>query len=412
MTYSKNIKTAFLAVLLSLITLSSLAESTSNENKIDVFLISDPHVDITSHKTTHLNPPSTLSEELDKASFKTLISRIGEKMDTYQTSHPLILLGDLPAHNAYRLKTTRDNMSLVFNALFQKISPSPFFYIFGNNDSLQRDYGQFTDNGESVADLLKATTGNGDGFLSSGQKCPSNGSPCIIDENTNTGYYSAYLGDSLKLISLNSVLFVSRPSFSPSREGALEELKWFENELRVSQTNNERVILAMHVPPQQWENEYKNAFKKIIKSNPEKILAILAAHTHFDEIHAIKVKTFVIPVVYSASLGTDHGNASSFKTLTLVREKAGAPWQFNNYITYHFLGVNASHSQLLPYYDFMQSFCSNKATSTVGDCLKSHINGSMFDNQTSTLMSEHYTAGNPNNNKVIHPNSSWLSVYL
>ncbi|KTD44341.1 metallophosphoesterase [Legionella parisiensis] len=397
------------AIPLFLANFSALA---ADQNQMNIFLISDPHVDITKRQATHINPRPGTSEELDQKSFDTLIAKIGEQIDLQQeTNHAVILLGDLPAHNAYSRKTTRDDTNLVFEQLNEKINPTPWYYVFGNNDSLQRDYGPFTYNGESISDLLKAITGNDDGFLSTGLKCPFNGEPCIDNESTKYGYYSAYLGDHLKLISLNSVVFVSRPGFSPSRDGATDELQWLEKELKTSQANHESVLLSMHVPPQSWETTYKDSFKNIIKAYPEIVIGMLAAHTHFDEIHAIKIASngYVIPIVYSASIGSDHGNASSFKTLNLSRSNEQAPWKLKDYITYNFIGDTAAKSQLNQYYDFAQAFCSGNASS-VGSCLNKHISNNKFDSATSTLMSKHYTAGNPNNNQKIDPSSKWLML--
>ncbi len=397
--------------LLYLTSFSSIAANTSTE--MDVFLISDPHVDITKHHSTPINPQPNISEELDPLSFKFLIAKIGEQIDLHQEANPaVLLLGDLPAHNAYKRKTTRDNINLVFEQLFEKINPSPYFYVFGNNDSLQRNYGPFTYKGQSAFDLLQKVTGNNDGFLSTGLKCPFYDKPCISNENKNYGYYSAYLKDHLKLISLNSVVFVSRPNFSPSREGAKEELQWLENEIKTSKANHENVLLAMHVPPQNWESIYKESFIKIIKTYPEIILGLVAAHTHFDEIHAIKIenKDYVIPIIYSASIGSDHGNASSFKIINLSRQNDTSSWQLKNYVTYNFIGSTTEKSQLNQYYDFNHAFCLNSSPETISNCLKKHISNNKFDNATSTLMSNHYTAGNPNNNQKINPSSKWLMI--
>ncbi len=411
-----NLKKPIIACATTLFYLAnfySIAANTSNQNQMEVFLISDPHVDITKRQPTHINPQPNISEELDPQSFKYLIAKIGEQIDSHQEQNPaVLLLGDLPAHNAYKRKTTRDNINLVFEQLFETINPSPYFYVFGNNDSLQRNYGPFTYKDQSPFNLLQKITGNNDGFLSTGLKCPFDLAPCINNENKNYGYYSAYLGDHLKLISLNSVVFVSRPSFNPSRDGAKEELQWLENEIKTSKANHENVLLAMHVPPQSWESIYKDAFIKIVKTYPEVILGMVAAHTHFDELHAIKIenKNYVIPIIYSASIGSDHGNASSYKILNLSRQNDTSSWQFKNYVTYSFIGSTAEKSQLNQYYDFNKTFCSTSSTETVSNCLKMHISKNKFDNATSILMSKHYTAGNPNNNQKINPSSKWLMI--
>ena len=87
----------------------STAASDSNQNQINIFLISDPHVDITKRSATNINPPPNISEELDPESFKTLITKIGDQIDlNEETNQAVHFLGDLPAHNAYSRKTTRE----------------------------------------------------------------------------------------------------------------------------------------------------------------------------------------------------------------------------------------------------------------------------------------------------------------
>ncbi|KTC94063.1 hypothetical protein [Legionella erythra] len=220
------------------------------------------------------------------------------------------------------------------------------------------------------------------------------------------------MGDHLKLLSLNSVLFVSRPGFSPSRDGDAAELAWLADQIKTAQANHDNVILAMHVPPQQWEANYLNSFKTILKSYPQVVVGMLAAHTHFDEIHAFKLtsagKTVIIPVVYSAGLGTDHGNASSFKTMTFSRASKTGPWFIKDYVTFNFTGKNAGSSTMNKYYDFDQTFCAHGSSKSVAQCLQSHIQGNKFDSKASSLLSQHYTAGNPNNPQSINPSSRWV----
>ncbi|KTC70222.1 Acid sphingomyelinase-like phosphodiesterase [Legionella birminghamensis] len=409
---TKKLMMVMAASLLYAVNPSAIAAAAAS-NQAELFLISDPHLDVTLRKTTNINPPADLRNELDQRSYQTLISKMGEQVDLRLTAKPsVVILGDLPAHNGYSRKTSRDDINAVFEPLYERLNPASIFYVFGNNDSLQRNYGPFSYRDESAYTLMQAVTGNGGGFLSTGRKCPYNGEACVSIENTKYGFYSAYLGDHLKLVSLNSVSFVSRPGFSPSRDGAKEQMKWLESQLKSSRAKHNSVVLAMHVPPQSWEPEYQDSFKKIIKAYPEVVIGMMAAHSHFDEIRAMTIgnKSYVIPIVYSAGLGVDHGNASSFKTLSFSRQSASSPWRLKDYVTYHFIGKTASSSQLLPYYDFNQAFCGKSSGETVSECLKKHINNNKFDSSTSTLMSKHYTAGNPNNNKRIDPSSKWIMV--
>lgn len=382
-------------------------------NELGFVVISDPHVDINLKKSTNINPAPGVSQELDKKSYETLISKIGSHMDSNQGQYQAaILLGDLPAHNAYSRKITTADMSLVFEKYYEKLNPSSLFYVFGNNDSPSRDYGAFSDGDKSPYNLFGAINGTENGFLSTGTQCPFNGSPCISQKNTDKGYYSAYLGDHLKLVSLNSVLFVSRPGFSPSRDGDKAELTWLHDEIQASKAKHENIIIAMHVPPQAWEANYLNSFKAILKAYPDVVVGMLAAHTHMDELHAFQItnsgKTYIIPVIYSAGLGNDHGNASSFKTVKMGRSNSTSSWYIKDYLTYNFIGKTADSSTMNTYYDFAQVFCPENSTLGVAQCLKSHIQGSKFDSKASSLMSLHYTAGNPNNHQSTNPTYKWL----
>lgn len=388
----------------------------ASPNQLGFVVISDPHVDVNLKKSSSINPAPGVSQELDKLSYETLIAKIGSYMDAHpEQAQAVILLGDLAAHNAYRQKTTTADLTWVLEKYYQKFNPSSLFYVFGNNDSPQRDYGPFKSGDKSAYALFGSINGTEDGFLSTGVKCPYNGSPCVSQENTDKGYYSAYIGDHLKLLSLNSVLFVSRPGFSPSRDGDKAELTWLHDEIKASKAKHENIILAMHVPPQQWEAAYLTSFKNILKAYPDVVVGMLAAHTHFDEIHAFKItnsgQTYIIPVVYSAGLVTDHGNASSFKTMMMSRASSTSPWYIKDYITFNFIGKTADSSTMDQYYNFANAFCSDNLNLGVAQCLKTHIQGNKFDAKASSLMSQHYTAGNPNNHQSANPSSKWLLAF-
>ncbi|RUR11670.1 metallophosphoesterase [Legionella sp. km772] len=393
----------------------SLAQA-ANPNELGLVIISDPHVDISLKQSTSINPAKGVSQELDKNSYETLIAKVGAYMDSHSEQfQAAILLGDLSAHNAFRKKLTTADMSLVLEKYYEKLSPNPLFYVFGNNDSPLRDYGAFRNGDKSAYNLFASINGGSNGFLSTGNKCSVNEPPCINQENTDKGYYSASLGDHLKLLSLNSVLFVSRPGFSPSREGDKEELTWLYNEIKASRARHENIILAMHVPPQQWENAYLTSLKNILKAYPEVVVGMLAAHTHFDELHAFKItnsgQSFVIPIIYSAGLGTDHSNAASFKTLAVNRKDNTSPWFLKDYVSFNFLGKTAYNSTLNQYYSFVQAFCPNHSNYGVAQCLQTHIQGNKFDANTSRLLGQHYTAGNPNNRQTSNPTYKWLVAF-
>lgn len=372
------------------------AATEGDVNQVDFALISDPHVDINNEEAVNINPDdSHKGEDLDKRSFITLVSKFSNELSQLPENPSFIVtLGDLPSHNDVSQRARF--LDSAFQTFYEKFNPMPMFYSFGNNDSIEKDYGAFKYKGESAYEINKKVTST-DGFLSSGSKCPFTNKPCIINENENYGYYSAYIGDHLKLISLNSVIFVSRPGFSPSREGDKEQLEWLNNELKQSQNNKEQVILTMHVAPNSWMPEYESPFKDLINTYPGVVIGLFAAHTHFDELYVLKSSEQTIPVIFSAGLSTAHGNSSSFKTVSIRREN-NSSWAIQNYTTYYFKGDKADVSSIEKYYDFNTAFCSSGSDSFT-HCLNSQIakKGSryVFSAEASKLLSEHYNA-NPN----------------
>ena len=388
----------------------SFAASEGDTNQIDFALISDPHVDINNNQAININPDSShKGADLDRPSFITLVSKLSNQLAQLPENPSfVVILGDLPSHNAGQKRA--QFLDSIFQTFYEQLNPMPMFASFGNNDSIERNYGQFKYKGDSAYEILKQVTGLG-GFLSNGAKCPFNGQPCIINKNEDYGYYSAYIGDHLKLLSLNSVIFVSRPSFSPSRKGDSEQLQWLRNELKQSQANKEQVILTMHVAPNSWTSEYKSAFKEIINAYPNVVIGLFAAHSHYDELRAIKTSKQTIPVIFSAGLSTGHGNASSFKTISINRAN-NSPWAIQNYTTYYFKGYKADVSSVAKYYDFNTAYCPSSSDSFT-TCLKNQIEkkGSsyVFSSKASKLLSEHYYA-NPKVPGTVNA-TTWVMNY-
>jgi len=168
----------------------------------------------------------------------------------------------------------------------------------------------------------------------------------------------------------------------------------------------------MHVPPTDWTSDYKAEFKTIINQYAPIVIGMLVAHTHYDELHAIKSGNIIIPVIYSAGLSTARGNSSSFKTVSLTRQNAKTPWLIKDYTTYYFKGYTANVSSIKQYYDFNAALCDANIKS-VAICLSSHIkaigDNYKFDDKASELLGNHYYA-NPNvpGNKNA---SDWVTVY-
>ncbi|CDZ76499.1 Calcineurin-like phosphoesterase [Legionella massiliensis] len=382
--------------LISLFVFSTggFAASPGDPNHIDFALISDPHVDINNYRAVNINPSSgDKGRDLDKPSFVTLTSKMGNELEELPENPSfVVVLGDIPSHNAGKRRSQA--LTTVFQTFYDQFNPMPMFYTFGNNDSLTGDYGPFKSRGNSAYEIDKSVNEK-DGFLSSGELCPFAGQPCLSNENKDYGYYSAYIGDHLKLLSLNSVLYSSKPGFTPSHEGDQQQLQWLSNELKDSQAKNEQVILTMHIAPNIWLPEYKTQFQNMLKSYPNVIVGIFVGHSHRDEFRAIKTKQQIIPIIFAAGFSPTSGNSASFKTVSLGRSSESSPWSVDNYSTYYFKGDKANNSVVTKYYDFDSAFCpSNNGFLT--SCLKMQMKGRgsryTFSPQASQLFSQHINA--------------------
>jgi len=213
------------------------------------------------------------------------------------------------------------------------------------------------------------------------------------------------------MVSLNSVIYVHRPGFDPSRKGDIEQFNWLRDELKSSQANKEQVILTMHVAPSDWSNDpnewsvkgdwskkgYYDTFKSILKEYPNVVIGILAAHSEYDELRAFKTSNQqTIPVIFNPGLSTGHGNSSAFKTISVQRDSATSPWHIQNYVTYYFKGYKADSSNIEKFYDFNSSFCPTAKDISFITCLNNQMTQSngkyVFTSAASKLFSNHYYA--------------------
>src|SRR5205814_2092577 len=87
----------------------------------------------------------------------------------------ILVLGDLVGHHRSIPDFAMISESAVFRALKNHFPTIPILYTFGNNDSLEVDYGVFTTAGlkpyTNPYDIAKAKGGWVDGALSTGTQC-------------------------------------------------------------------------------------------------------------------------------------------------------------------------------------------------------------------------------------------------
>ncbi len=369
-------------------------------------MISDIHLDSKSTHVMEISPSSSNTDnDLDLVTFQKMIANINNNIQTGIVAKPqfIILLGDMVGH----LRTSSDNVvkneSLVFNTIKNNFPSIPIFYVFGNNDSIQTDYGPFIDpNQSSPYEIAKNNANWKNGFLSNGVKCNINKKifPCILTENTTDGFYSAYLKPRLRLISLNSVLFSPKRTLV-SEKDALQELDWLSKELNLAENNHESVLIAMHIPPGMnvynnsnfWLPTEQNLFLNLMKSHHKIIIGILASHTHAEEFKMIRDKFHrnIATVYFTAALSTSHGNEPSIKTFYFA--KKNQRWILSNYETFHFTG-NQENITLSKLYDYKSYYCKINCFENMADKMK-----------------HYFSAGNPNFAGVMKfPEDIWIDI--
>lgn len=107
-----------------------------------------------------------------------------------------------------------------------------------------------------------------------------------INSFESGGYYSCWLNNNMKVISLNTLYFSSNNFLSPkcqidSSSGSIQ-LTWLKSELKEIQSNGAKAIIIGHIPPQ--KNFYSSfcleKYEKIIALHANVISCQLFGHTH------------------------------------------------------------------------------------------------------------------------------------
>lgn len=395
----KEIKLITFRFVLTIILLFPLLANADVNNNF--LVISDIHLDIASTHTMEISPTKSSGEnDLDLGTFKKLITELHENVASGRITKPnfIIILGDLVGHMRSSIDNVIASESVIFNELKINFPDTPIFYTFGNNDSLAMNYGQFKNEEEqgshkSPYDIATLTATWQGGFLSTGVLCEQSKQtfPCIITEDINNGYYSAYLKPKLRMVTLNSVLF--SPRRKTSQEDARQELQWLEAQLKTAAEHQENVLITMHIPPGNnvydhegfWLPDNQAVFLNHIKTYQKTIIGLLAGHTHTEEIKIIKdaAQNNIAGVFLNAGLSTSHGNEPSVKTFYFANQNS--QWRLANYETFHF----TENNNMLVFnklYDYQSYYC-HLPTNNILTCL---------NEITASKMKYYFTAENKN----------------
>ncbi len=179
----------------------------------------------------------------------------------------VIYVGDLPRHSTGSHSVTPTERAGDVKDVLQGLRTTvgsagpPLFYVPGNNDSIEGDYGPFTSDstdpktGDPWGTPFEQDPGQGWPLINGDASCSGSTRACLLSGGSSKhGYYSAYpLGSQggLRLIVMNTVMFTSGYFGSDQSTVAADQLTWVGQQLAdaADATPPEAVLLAMHVPP-------------------------------------------------------------------------------------------------------------------------------------------------------------------
>jgi sphingomyelin phosphodiesterase acid-like 3 len=397
-----NIIQKFCKYLVVFIPLTCFAAAKTNLNFL---VMSDIHLNTHAKHQMQLAPKTnTIRNDLDLITYLSFLKLSKKNINSGFVNKPnfILLLGDLQGHKRYKNDVTTSEAS-VLKTIYETFTNTPVIYIFGNNDSPQKNYGKFSYNNISPFTIAKNNANWKNGFLSTGNICKNKLIyPCIQSQNKKNGYFVIKLAPNLQLIGLNSVLFSIHNKFE---HDAKNEIFWFAKQLDISKQRHEQTLIAMHIPPgyniynnqQFWrENEYKQ-FIEITNKYSDIIIGMLTAHTHQEEMKILTTKSSKLGAYSTPALSTAYGNAPIIKTF-LISEMS-KKWHINNYITYKFVSQN-NILALTKIYDFQNFYCKVQ-THDINFCLR----------KVNISKAKKYMSGDNHNHQslVRAPNKIYLS---
>lgn len=249
----------------------------------------------------------------------------------------VIILGDFFGHEfrQYYRKYTHDHSAsgyhnfikktLIFlsNEIRKTFPAIDVYMVVGNNDSYQNDYyanpqGPFFHDAANLWSRFIRET-------ASSQK--------MQKEFSNAGYYAIDIGayPKMRLIVLNTTLFSYKAKGENIAEAALQELNWLHQELAMARKNQQKILIAMHIPPQVdmyltsrirlftllnlWKDRYIIRFRSELNEFASDIAGILAAHLHFSWFQILAFDTGEIPMIGTPSISPIFGNDPGFNIL-------------------------------------------------------------------------------------------------
>ncbi len=299
--------------------------------------LSDIHLNDTA-RTTHYGG------DTGKDLWKLFKEKVSEVLGGANSPDFIVYTGDLSAH--YRCSGTcylepderaahnRDLSAILseFQALAAKYH-KPFFYLPGNNDAVAGNYYSFADKEQhSALDLIPVK----DLFFPVPGVIADKGPAHMISfPKPFMGFYSAQVMKGLRLLALNTVIYT--PKYTAVDGGTQlsegnKQLQWLADQLADAAANNEKVYIAMHVPPgidaysgsNMWKAQatgsanWQNTFLRLTEKYQANIAGILYGHTHMDEVRRLYDSTgtrITEVAISSPGVTPNHFNNPGFKVV-------------------------------------------------------------------------------------------------
>ena len=145
------------------------------------------------------------------------------------------------------------------------------------------------------------------------------------------GYYAVDVTPGLRLLALDSVLFSNKVRGQALRYAAERELNWLHQQLLLARQQQQRVLIAMHIPPGKdlylfssiklfrmldlWQVQYEKRFNSELSEFAPQIAGILTGHLHMDSLHTLLKRDVKINAISVPALSPIFGTQPAFSVL-------------------------------------------------------------------------------------------------
>lgn len=329
---------------------------TTDPGKTYFLFLSDVHLAANTTTTNY-------GDDAGTALWDTFKLKINSFVNSLNPPSFILYTGDMPEHGGNNNPDQRNkNITNVLTDLHQisAVKNIPLFYLPGNNDALGGNYCFFSDdNGKTPFSLIQQYSPYPYQPFNVSKTPVANGAYMMSDANLASGYYSAKINKGLRMISLNTVIWSSQlcancaenTDCQLQQNTGEQQMKWLQQQLKNAADSNDKVYIAMHIPPgddaylsrndpsnpvAMWQNpvNWQNQFLKAISQYKQTVAGVFYGHTHMDEFRMLygdSLNNTISQVAISCpGISARSGNNPGFKLVT-VDEATKFPTDFITY---------------------------------------------------------------------------------